>query len=76
MKEEVEEEARQVDRFGQHVEVLACHTKWVGLYSGEWGFLEGFDKGSGVIKGSFESMNPLMGYSILELLETRGRRTS
>lgn len=76
MKEEVEEEVWQVDRFGQCVEVLECHIKWVGLYSGEWGFSEGFGKGCGMIKGSFQNMNQLMGYSILELIETRGRRTS
>lgn len=31
VKEEVGVEAGQVGRFGQRVEILGCHTRWVGL---------------------------------------------
>lgn len=50
VKEEVGGEAGQVGRFGQYMEVLGCHTRWVGLCPGEEQFLEGseecHDKGS------------------------------
>lgn len=44
VKEEVGGQAGQVGRFGQRVEILGCHTRWVGLCPGKEGFLEGSEE--------------------------------
>lgn len=58
------------------MEVLECHTGWVGLYPGGLGGSQtSSKKSSSMAKRSSEELNPLMRYGVnLELGETRGRK--
>lgn len=73
LKEEVGEEGGQEGRFGPCVEDQnRTGGGWVCvLESGD--SREVFEKGSGVITESSEEMHLLIGHSVIELRETRGR---
>lgn len=72
-EEEVGEEVEQVGRFGQCEDATHGGCDCTPDTGASW---KVFEKGNGMANRSSEDMNLLMGYSVVELKEVRGRKTS
>lgn len=72
-EEEVGGEVEQVGRLGQCEDTMPGGCDCILDNGDSW---KVFEKGNGMMKRSSENINLLMGCSVLELREVRGRKTS